>query len=598
QTYTTIAAAAAVAGDGDIIEIAAGTYPGDVVTWTQQNLTVRAVGGEVVVPSAGRLAANVGIWNVNGATMHIAGITFRDAHHADRNGAGIRLTAGQLTVNNCRFLHNDDGILTASNPSISLVISNSEFGFNGYGDGYSHNLYVGEIDQLTVSGSYFHDALIGHLLKSRARRNLITANLLADGTDPTTARASYELSFPSGGQAVVVGNIIQQSANTENSNMIDIGSETTTKWPTNQLFLVNNTLINNKTGPNTLLIGQLGGATVFANNLIQNNLNQPTGLAFSGGNQVFTPDQINADYSPTVNALAAWPLTLATELDQYLPSDLLNLGVSLTLSDIFIPPMASIPLSNPPTWPGAIQPTNPTPSGEPSGTASPSQPNTTPSPTTSTQPSATPSATPSGEPSVTTSTQPSATSSSSQPSATTSATASNTPSQPNATTSATASNTPNQPNASTSATPSGTPSQPSTTPSATPSGNFGRPSNSASVGTSCCEPEPNCCSASAKPKVKPKVTIKLVKARIFLGSRGKVKITVRAVGQVRPTGKIIVKAGKKKVTVKMKASAKGKLTVRLPKLNTGKYLVKATYQGSSKIAKAASSAVRLRVLAR
>ena len=43
-------------------------------------------------------------------------------------------------------------------------IEGSEFSENGAGDGYSHNLYVGAILKLRVTGSYFHHARIGHRL--------------------------------------------------------------------------------------------------------------------------------------------------------------------------------------------------------------------------------------------------------------------------------------------------------------------------------------------------------------------------------------------------------------------------------------------------
>ena len=65
--------------------------------------------------------------------------------------------------------------------------------------------YVGKIDKLTVNGSYFHHARVGHLLKSRAAQNHVFYNRL---TNEEGGRASYELGFPSGGLAYVVGNWI------------------------------------------------------------------------------------------------------------------------------------------------------------------------------------------------------------------------------------------------------------------------------------------------------------------------------------------------------------------------------------------------------
>ena len=53
-------------------------------------------------------------------------------------------------------------------PGATVTIRNSEFGFNGAGDGRSHGIYVNEVAKLDVANSYFHDTSVGHNLKSRA----------------------------------------------------------------------------------------------------------------------------------------------------------------------------------------------------------------------------------------------------------------------------------------------------------------------------------------------------------------------------------------------------------------------------------------------
>ena len=145
------------------------------------------------------------IWVVRGGVMAVQGFDFVGAKVADKNGAGIRFEKGQLSIKDCTFTDNENGILTSSDKDAVLLIENSEFGNNGFGDGYSHNLYVGAIKKLTVTGSYFHHAKVGHLLKSRAAENHIFYNRL---TDETGGRANYELEFPNGGLAYVVGNVL------------------------------------------------------------------------------------------------------------------------------------------------------------------------------------------------------------------------------------------------------------------------------------------------------------------------------------------------------------------------------------------------------
>lgn len=260
-----IASAAAAARDGDVFEVEAGDYLGDIAVWTKDNITVRAVGGRVRLIASGMAAEGKAIWVVRGSNMKVEGFDFSGARVADKNGAGIRLEKGSLSVKDCAFMDCQNGILTSSNPTVELSIANSEFGYNGHGDGQSHNLYAGEIAKLTVAGSYFHHAKVGHLLKTRAAVNHIFYNRL---TDESAGSASYELEFASGGVALVVGNIIQQGSQTQNPHLISYAAEGY-KWPTNELYLINNTLIDNRPHSGVFLRVKPGTATVKAvNNLL------------------------------------------------------------------------------------------------------------------------------------------------------------------------------------------------------------------------------------------------------------------------------------------------------------------------------------------
>ena len=240
RTIKTIAAAANLARAGATIEVDSGAYLGDVAVWQQDNVTIRAVGGRVRLIAAGASAEGKGIWVVRANRMRVEGFDFEGATVPDRNGAGIRLEKGSLLVRNCRFLHNEMGLLTNNDPATVLEVENSEFAYNQRPDGHNHNLYAGQIARLSVTGSYLHHAHIGHLLKSRAAVSHIFNNRLIDGDDGT---ASYELEFPNGGMAYVVGNTIAQSTGSENPILISFGAEGY-KWPRNELYLANNTLVN------------------------------------------------------------------------------------------------------------------------------------------------------------------------------------------------------------------------------------------------------------------------------------------------------------------------------------------------------------------
>jgi hypothetical protein len=236
----TIAQAAKIAKSGDTILVEPGVYAGDVAVFTQDRLTIRVAGGRARLNANGASAEDKAIWVVRGGSITVENFEFVGARVPAHNGAGIRFEKGRLLLRNCLFRDNENGILTASDKAAELEIENSEFDRNGTVEGYGHQLYAGQIAALKVTGSYFHHAVGGHLLKSRAARNVVMYNRL---TDEDGGEASYELEFPNGGQAYVVGNIIGQSPTTQNPAIVAIGLEGY-RWPKNELYLVNNTLID------------------------------------------------------------------------------------------------------------------------------------------------------------------------------------------------------------------------------------------------------------------------------------------------------------------------------------------------------------------
>jgi hypothetical protein len=238
----TISEAAKMARNGDTILVDPGVYAGDVAVFNQDRLTIRATGGRARLAANGANAEGKAIWVVRGGHIVVENFEFTGARVPDRNGAGIRFENGTLVVRNCLFRDNENGILSSNNKDAELQIENSEFDHNGTEEGRAHQLYAGDIGRLQVSGSYFHNTVGGHLLKSRAAINMVTYNRL---TDENGGRASYELEFPSGGVSYVIGNIIEQSPTTDNSNIIAFGLEGY-KWPKNELYLINNTIVDDR----------------------------------------------------------------------------------------------------------------------------------------------------------------------------------------------------------------------------------------------------------------------------------------------------------------------------------------------------------------
>lgn len=241
EKVATITEAAALAKDGDVIDIRSGDYRRQPAVWTQNNLLIRGVGQRPVMIADGASAEGKAIWVVRGGAIRIENIEFRGARVPDGNGAGIRFEKGNLTLRRCAFFDNEMGLLTANSADLTLDIADSEFGSAPRHQGQLHHLlYVGAIGKFTLTGSRLWQGYLGHLVKSRARENHVLYNMLVDGAE---GRASYELEFPNGGVAYVVGNAIGQSAASDNPAVVAYGAEGQ-RWGDNALYLVHNTLTN------------------------------------------------------------------------------------------------------------------------------------------------------------------------------------------------------------------------------------------------------------------------------------------------------------------------------------------------------------------
>jgi Repeat of unknown function (DUF5648) len=249
KTYSVPSAAAAVAQAGDVVRIDAGDYRGDVATWSASNLSICGVGGRARLFADGRSAQGKAIWVVSGADTVIDSVEFHDAKVADLNGAGIRAEhqRGGLRVINSGFYDNENGILSSAGP-ITISIERSEFARNctGRTDGQTHNIYIGAINQLTVTSSYFHETRYGHNLKSRARVSVVENSYLMDGP---TGPSSYLADFSNGGQVFLRGNLFHKGPAAPNRVAIAYGAEGLAAGGTHTLEMVHNTVV--MTRPNS-----------------------------------------------------------------------------------------------------------------------------------------------------------------------------------------------------------------------------------------------------------------------------------------------------------------------------------------------------------
>lgn len=242
RTYLVPSAVSSLVADGDTVEIDAGLYTGNVTKWFANNLVIRAIGnGYAHLEAAGNYAEGKAIWVIKGANCTVEGIEFSGCQVPDHNGAGIRQEGQHLTLRNCYFHHNEMGILTSNDGVSDYVFESCEFSHNGYGDGYSHNIYVGAVNSLTMRYCYSHDAHIGHLVKSRARYNSLYYNRFTG----ENGDGSYEVDMPNGGRAILIGNLIEQSPNSQNGGIIAFAAENQ-NHPEQELILVHNTVVNDR----------------------------------------------------------------------------------------------------------------------------------------------------------------------------------------------------------------------------------------------------------------------------------------------------------------------------------------------------------------
>ena len=144
--------------------------------------------------------------------------------------AGVYDLAGSnLTISNTHihgFERADvNGLFGAGQYSGSLTLNAIELDHNGGRNGPAHNAYISasQVDPdftVVMSHSWSHDAFYGHLFKSRAQKNVFTANYFQGGLPQNgrTQAETYLLDIPNGGQTTVRNNIFVKNASGVGAN--------------------------------------------------------------------------------------------------------------------------------------------------------------------------------------------------------------------------------------------------------------------------------------------------------------------------------------------------------------------------------------------
>ena len=260
--------AALVAGDGDVVTIDPGTYA-DCAIWRASHLTIEATGPGVVV--TGRVCAEGGIFIMVGSEITVRGLTFAGARGRFHTAAGVRGLGDNLTVEDSRFLDNENGILAGGSPDSVLRVTGSEFRGNGSCAGAcAHAIYAGRpIALLDVEGCTFWDTHVGHHVKSRALSTLVIGNRIEDGPNGTS---SYLIELPNGGNALIENNDLWKGRHSDNPAVaISIGVEGVSN-PTGALIVQDNRLRSDLPSPVLFVRNSTREPVVMRRNAVVGNV--------------------------------------------------------------------------------------------------------------------------------------------------------------------------------------------------------------------------------------------------------------------------------------------------------------------------------------
>lgn len=146
--------------------------------------------------------------------LTVENLTFRDAVGYSNNGAALRPQGNALTVRNCRFINNQNGILftgIVEQDPVSpyfyageLIIEDSYFERNGESIGaLAHGIYFSQGDRLVVRDSEFVDTKQnGHHIKSLARETIVSGSSFSN----QHAEITYNIDTPNAGTVLIVDN--------------------------------------------------------------------------------------------------------------------------------------------------------------------------------------------------------------------------------------------------------------------------------------------------------------------------------------------------------------------------------------------------------
>jgi hypothetical protein len=323
--FTTIAAAVEAANPGDTVSVQAGNYVNDFLDFAK-DLTLQASGGQVVMTATTSPPDGKAMITESGSVT-ISGFDISGVSVPDQNGAAVRYQGGNLTIANSYFHGNQDGLLGAPDPTGSITVDHSEFGFNGGGTGNTHNIYIGEIANFTATN---------------------------------------------GGNAHITGNVIEQGLHQQNPVILAYGEEGQAN-PGTDVSIQGNTIVNDAGSNSYVLLNRTTVSPAFVNNSLWGlDANHLGGPLTSSGTQ-FLADRPTVDTSPLTFADSAPAPTPEPPPPTPTPDPTPQPAPTPTPTPVPTPPPEPTPEPPPPT--PTPDPT-PTPTPTPSPTPTPTPPPT------------------------------------------------------------------------------------------------------------------------------------------------------------------------------------------------------------------------------
>lgn len=239
QTFFTLQEAVRAIGDGrGTIRIAPGRYEECITQDGGEIFYVADQPGGVIfdtVTCEGKAA-----FVLRGRAATIEGLVFQNMQVPDRNGAGIRLEQGTLTVRESLFRNSESGILGSNDQRGAIRIERSTFSGLGRCDeeyDCAHSIYINGAGPVSVTNSRFERGRGGHYVKVRSPQVEVSDSSFDDSQGRAT---NYMIDLPWGANGTISGNSFVQGRDKENySAFIALAGEGDENSPS-RLNVVNN----------------------------------------------------------------------------------------------------------------------------------------------------------------------------------------------------------------------------------------------------------------------------------------------------------------------------------------------------------------------